>query len=69
MSYVKQTTQVRFLLTPSCILRLMGSIVYGLTAAVFSQNITRAIDTAHKLKAGTAWVRIRSMSPRIPMRK
>jgi aldehyde dehydrogenase (NAD+) len=30
--------------------------VYGLAAAVFSQNINRAITTAHKLKAGTCWV-------------
>ena len=29
---------------------------YGLAAAVFSQNINRAIETAHKLQAGTAWV-------------
>jgi hypothetical protein len=31
--------------------------VYGLAAAVFSQDINRALETAHKLKAGTAWVR------------
>jgi len=30
--------------------------LYGLAAAVFSQDITRALNTAHKLKAGTAWV-------------
>ncbi|TFY72347.1 hypothetical protein EVG20_g654 [Dentipellis fragilis] len=30
---------------------------YGLAAAVFSQDINRAIDTAHRLQAGTAWVR------------
>ena len=35
---------------------LYGGIVYGLAAAVFSQNINRAIETAHKLHAGTAWV-------------
>ena len=31
-------------------------IVYGLAAAVFTQNLNRAIETAHKLHAGTAWV-------------
>ncbi|KZP02761.1 aldehyde dehydrogenase [Athelia psychrophila] len=29
---------------------------YGLASAIFSQNITRAIKTAHKLHAGTAWI-------------
>ncbi|KAG2030715.1 aldehyde dehydrogenase domain-containing protein [Suillus americanus] len=29
---------------------------YGLAAAVFTQNLNRAIDTAHRLKAGTAWI-------------
>ncbi|KAL9935512.1 hypothetical protein V8E36_005860 [Tilletia maclaganii] len=29
---------------------------YGLAAAVFSQNIARALDTAHRLQAGTVWV-------------
>lgn len=30
--------------------------VYGLAASVFTQDINRAIETAHKLKAGTAWI-------------
>ncbi|KAH8804238.1 aldehyde dehydrogenase domain-containing protein [Flagelloscypha sp. PMI_526] len=30
--------------------------IYGLAAGVFSTNINRALNTAHKLKAGTAWV-------------
>lgn len=29
---------------------------YGLAAAVFSQDINRALSTAHRLQAGTAWV-------------
>ncbi|EKM77472.1 hypothetical protein AGABI1DRAFT_86450 [Agaricus bisporus var. burnettii JB137-S8] len=29
---------------------------YGLAAAVFSQDINKAIETAHAFKAGTAWV-------------
>jgi len=31
-------------------------IVYGLAAAIFSKDITRAIGTAHKLKSGAVWV-------------
>jgi aldehyde dehydrogenase (NAD+) len=30
--------------------------VYGLAAAVFTKNINLAIETAHRLKAGTVWV-------------
>ncbi|KAF9500711.1 ALDH-like protein [Pleurotus eryngii] len=30
--------------------------IYGLAAVVFSQNISRALETAHRLKAGTVWV-------------
>ncbi|KAI9488521.1 aldehyde dehydrogenase domain-containing protein [Zychaea mexicana] len=30
--------------------------VYGLAAAVFTQNITRAVSVANKLEAGTVWV-------------
>ncbi|KAF9064343.1 aldehyde dehydrogenase [Rhodocollybia butyracea] len=38
------------------VIRQANDTVYGLAAAVFSQNINRAITTAHRLKAGTAWV-------------
>lgn len=38
------------------IINVANDSVYGLAAAVFSQNINRALDTAHKLKAGTIWV-------------
>ncbi|KAF7368645.1 Aldehyde dehydrogenase [Mycena venus] len=38
------------------VLRQANDTVYGLAAAVFSQNINRALETAHKLQAGTAWV-------------
>ena len=37
-------------------------IVYGLAAAVFTQNLNRAIETAHKLQAGTAWVSFFALS-------
>ncbi|GLB45593.1 putative aldehyde dehydrogenase [Lyophyllum shimeji] len=35
---------------------LLEEAVYGLAASVFSQNINRALETAHKLNAGTGWV-------------
>ena len=30
--------------------------IYGLAASVYSQNVTRALSTAHKIRAGTVWV-------------
>ncbi|KAF9461035.1 aldehyde dehydrogenase [Collybia nuda] len=38
------------------VLRQANDTMYGLAAAVFSQDINRALTTVHKLKAGTAWV-------------
>lgn len=38
------------------IIKQANDTVYGLAAAVFTQNINRAIETAHKLQAGTVWV-------------
>ncbi|KAK0200052.1 aldehyde dehydrogenase [Desarmillaria ectypa] len=38
------------------VIRQANDTMYGLAAAVFSQDINRALETAHKLKAGTAWV-------------
>jgi aldehyde dehydrogenase (NAD+) len=40
------------------VLRQANDTVYGLAAAVFSKDINRALTTAHKLQAGTAWVRL-----------
>ena len=41
--------------------------IYGLAASVFSQNVTRAISTAHKLRAGTVWVNTANMLyPNVP---
>ncbi|KAJ7058929.1 aldehyde dehydrogenase [Mycena amicta] len=37
-------------------IRQANNTLYGLAAAVFSQNMTRAIETAHKIQAGTVWV-------------
>jgi len=38
------------------LIRMANDTVYGLAAAVFSRDISRALDTAHKLQAGTVWV-------------
>ncbi|KAF9232075.1 aldehyde dehydrogenase domain-containing protein [Melanogaster broomeanus] len=38
------------------VIRQANDTAYGLAAAVFTQNLNRAIKTAHRLKAGTAWV-------------
>ncbi|KAF8154927.1 aldehyde dehydrogenase [Crassisporium funariophilum] len=38
------------------VIRQANDTVYGLAAAVFTQNLNRAIETAHKLQAGTAWI-------------
>jgi aldehyde dehydrogenase (NAD+) len=41
--------------------------VYGLAAAIFTQNINRAIETGHALKAGTVWINcINHIEPSIP---
>ncbi|KAI5118337.1 hypothetical protein M0805_009140 [Coniferiporia weirii] len=38
------------------VIRQANDTHYGLAAAVFSQNITRALSVAHRLHAGTAWI-------------
>lgn len=38
------------------ILKMANDTVYGLAAAVFSRDITRALNAANKIKAGTVWV-------------
>ncbi|KAJ6480391.1 aldehyde dehydrogenase domain-containing protein [Mycena sanguinolenta] len=38
------------------VVRQANDTVYGLASAVFTQDINRAIETAHKLQAGTAWI-------------
>ncbi|KAF4610319.1 hypothetical protein D9613_010285 [Agrocybe pediades] len=38
------------------VIRQANDTVYGLAAAVFTQNLNRAIETAHRLQAGTAWI-------------
>ncbi|KAJ7691189.1 aldehyde dehydrogenase domain-containing protein [Mycena rosella] len=49
------------------VIRQANDTVYGLAAAVFSQNINRALETAHKLQAGTAWVNcVNQLHPNAP---
>ena len=41
--------------------------MYGLAAAIFTQNINRAIETAHKLNAGTLWINcVNSVNTNVP---
>lgn len=44
------------------VVRQANETVYGLAAVVFSQNITRALETTHRLKAGTVWVSTTTVS-------
>jgi len=38
------------------VIRQANDTTYGLAAAIFSENITRAISTGHRLQAGTVWI-------------
>jgi len=49
------------------VLRQANDTLYGLAAAVFTNDITRGIQIAHKLHAGTAWVNcVNSLHPNVP---
>ncbi|KAL0959117.1 hypothetical protein HGRIS_014413 [Hohenbuehelia grisea] len=49
------------------VIKQANDTVYGLAAAVFSQDINRALETAHKLKAGTCWVNCANqLHPNVP---
>jgi len=49
------------------VLRQANDTQYGLAAAVFTQDIKRGIDTAHRLHAGTAWINcVNSVLPNVP---
>lgn len=49
------------------VLRQANDSFYGLAAAVFTKDITRGIEVAHKLHAGTAWVNcVNSLHPNVP---
>ncbi|KAF9037408.1 aldehyde dehydrogenase [Hymenopellis radicata] len=38
------------------VIKQANDTIYGLASSVFTQDINRALETAHKLKAGTAWI-------------
>jgi aldehyde dehydrogenase (NAD+) len=49
------------------VMRQANGTLYGLAAAVFSADITRALQVAHKLHAGTVWVNCtNSLHPNVP---
>jgi aldehyde dehydrogenase (NAD+) len=48
-------------------LRQANDSLYGLAAAVFTKDMTRGIQFAHKLHAGTAWINCtNSFHPNVP---
>jgi aldehyde dehydrogenase (NAD+) len=48
-------------------LRQANDTLYGLAAAVFTKDITRGIQFAHKLEAGTMWINcVNSLHPSVP---
>ncbi|KZT24318.1 aldehyde dehydrogenase [Neolentinus lepideus HHB14362 ss-1] len=52
---------------PDDIIRQANDTIYGLAAAVFTQDINRALETAHKLHAGTVWINsANQLHPQIP---
>ncbi|OJA12632.1 hypothetical protein AZE42_04484 [Rhizopogon vesiculosus] len=49
------------------VIKQANDTVYGLASAVFTQNLNRAINTAHRLKAGTAWINcVNSLNANVP---
>jgi len=49
------------------IIKKANDTIYGLAAYVFSQNVTKAIESAHRLKAGSVWVNMGGLtSPNVP---
>lgn len=48
-------------------LRQANDTLYGLAAAVFTTDITRGIQFAHKLEAGTMWINcVNTLHPNVP---
>ncbi|KDQ17454.1 hypothetical protein BOTBODRAFT_171940 [Botryobasidium botryosum FD-172 SS1] len=45
-----------FFISGADIIHQANDTFYGLAAAIFSSNISRALKTAHELKAGTVWI-------------
>ncbi|KAI0319931.1 aldehyde dehydrogenase [Amylostereum chailletii] len=49
------------------VIRQANDTMYGLAAAVFTQDIKRGIETAHRLHAGTAWINcVNQLHPNVP---
>ncbi|ORZ15064.1 aldehyde dehydrogenase domain-containing protein [Absidia repens] len=49
------------------VVELAHDTTYGLAAAVFTENVTRAIDVANRLEAGTVWVNAYNvLNPQVP---
>lgn len=49
------------------LIRMANDSMYGLAAAVFSRDISTAIETAHRLHAGTVWVNCYNLlHPQVP---
>ncbi|ORZ20267.1 aldehyde dehydrogenase domain-containing protein [Absidia repens] len=49
------------------VIDLAHDTTYGLAAAVFTENVTRAIDVSNRLEAGTVWVNAYNvLNPQVP---
>ncbi|CAO3592383.1 unnamed protein product [Absidia cylindrospora] len=49
------------------VIELAHDTTYGLAAAVFTENVTRAIEVSNRLEAGTVWVNAYNvLSPQVP---
>lgn len=40
------------------VLRQANDTMYGLAAAVFTKDVSKALSIAHKIRAGTVWVSV-----------
>jgi aldehyde dehydrogenase (NAD+) len=49
------------------VIRQANDTIYGLAAAIFTQDVNRAIETAAKLKAGTVWINcVNTLNAQVP---
>jgi aldehyde dehydrogenase (NAD+) len=49
------------------LVKLANDTLYGLAAGIFSQNISRAIKLANKIRAGTVWINMYNvLHPNVP---
>ena len=48
-------------------IRQANDTLYGLAGAVFTQDINKALETAHRLKVGTAWINcVNTLNANVP---